>query len=58
MSSFNRKFSLVFTASVQLLIAVCKKRNLECQQQVSALIPVDAILSVLHSDNLSKDVLF
>lgn len=40
------------TASVRLLIALCRERNLVSQKLVGAIVPVDAILYLLHSNAL------
>lgn len=40
------------TASVRLLIAFCRERNLVSQKLVGAIVPVDAILYFLHSKYL------
>lgn len=42
------------TASVRLLIALCRERNLVSQKLVGAIVPVDAILYLLHSNALGE----
>lgn len=39
-------------ASVRLLVALCRDRNLDSQQLASCLMPVDALLHLLHSPQI------
>lgn len=41
-------------ASVRLLVALCRERNLESQNLISTIVPVDAILHLLRSYDESE----
>ena len=41
-------------ASVRLLVALCRDRNLVSQRLVGTIVPVDAVLYLLHSNALGK----
>ena len=45
---------LSITASARLLVALCRERNIDSQKLVGSIVPVDALLYLLHSNALGK----